>query len=204
MEHVHTLEKMAPRNEITLLPVPATIEPVGPSPVERMRSEFAVFGLPFGRWQTLEAFDQYLHRWQQKSLLTKLHVIGAADEKFDPRSKAILSAYPSETVVLHGELAASQISQLLHRAQFALTTADDATWSKSSTLMAYAAHGCNVVSLSKSPNEPLCWTVLADEVGALNDSELRRRADGMRQWYESHAEWRIIAAKISELIKTCR
>jgi len=70
--------------------------------------------------------------------------------------------------------------------------------------MAYAAHGCNVVALAKSPNQPLCWTVLADEVSAIKDSELGRRAKTMQHWYESHAEWRIIAAKISELIETYR
>lgn len=187
-----------------MLPVPATIEPVGAAPAERNRSEFVVFGLAFGRWQTLRAFDSRILRWRKDNVLTKLHVIGAPDQKFDRRSETLLSAHPPETVVRHGELHASRISELLHRVQFALTTADDATWSKSTTLMAYAAHGCNVVSRSRSPNEPLCWTVLADEVGSVADPELRHRADAMRQWYETHAEWRIIAAKISELIETCR
>src|SRR4029079_5916074 len=111
---------------------------------------------------------------------------------------------PPEMVMRHGQLEPARISELLHRAQFALTTADEATWSKSSTLMAYAAHGCNLISLSKRPNEPLCWAVPADEVSTINDPELGRRADAMQRWYESHAEWRIIAAKISDLIETRR
>jgi len=66
--------------------------------------EFVVFGLPFGRWQTLRAFDSHIRRWQQDGLLTKLHVIGAPDQKFDLRSNALLSAHEPETVIRHGEL----------------------------------------------------------------------------------------------------
>ena len=133
-----------------------------------------------------------------------MHLIGVADQKFDLRSDALLRTHEQEMIVRHGALDGTRVSQLLHRAQFALTTVDEATWSKSTTFMAYADHGCNIVSLATSPNEPLCWTIPADEVGIINDSELRRRADAMQRWYESHADWRIIAAKISELIETCR
>jgi hypothetical protein len=177
-EHIRTVAKLSPHTKLCLLPVPSTIEPVGSPPPDRARSEFVIFGLPFSRWQTLQAFDS--------------------------RSTALLRTHEQDMIVRHGALDAARVSQLLHRAQFALTTADEATWTKSTTFMAYAAHGCNIVSLSTSPNEPYCWTIPAHEVGIINDSELRRRADAMQRWYESHADWRIIAAKISELIETCR
>src|SRR5205823_5774515 len=133
-----------------------------------------VFGLPFSRWQTLETFDSCIRAWQEKGILTKLHLIGPTDNKFDLRSERLIEGYPEPaTVVRHGEIPAVEVSRILSGIRFALTTANDLTWSKSTTLMAYFAHGCVVVADEESNSEPLSWTIRPKEVETLSTDELR-------------------------------
>ncbi|HEY4284830.1 MAG TPA: hypothetical protein VGM62_17340, partial [Chthoniobacterales bacterium] len=162
---------------------------------------FVIFGLPFSRWQTLEAFDPCIRAWQEGGILTKLHLIGPADIKFDTRSNRLISEYSQPgTVIRHGEITAVEVSKVLSVARFALTTANDLTWSKSTTLMAYLAHGCAVVADEESNKEPLSWAIRPKEVETLSTDQLRSKADAGRRWYQDHAEWNVLAGKISELI----
>src|SRR5206468_1673043 len=49
-EHVRILEKLSSHRNIPCLPVPANIENVGTEQRDRERTEFIIFGLPYGRW----------------------------------------------------------------------------------------------------------------------------------------------------------
>lgn len=201
-DHLAILQQISGRQDIQLVPVPSNIEPTAWGKASRAPTEFAIFGLPYGRWRTLEAFDREIQQWLAKNVMTKLHLIGPTDEKFDARSETLIQAYRNPNVVMkHGELAAETISELLSNVQFALTTVDELTWNKSGTLMAFLAHGCSVVSRNKSSLEPLVWNVMPEEVGTINFDNLQRRAEAARNWYQTNADWEILAGTISRWIE---
>ena len=200
-EHVQTLEKLSRHHKIACFPVASNIEHHGDARQQRVRSEFVIFGMSYGRWQTLRAFDNSIRSWQHDGALTKLHLIGPIDEKFDVRSEALIGNYPRPGIVIrHGEISPEQISSLLSTAQFALTTADELTWSKSTTLMAFLAHGCVTVSKSIFEFEPLSFAITPDTATSASDALLQAKSDAGREWYNSNADWKVLATQISTLI----
>jgi len=199
-EHVAKLERISGRRDVHCVPVGSNIELFEFPIHQRKRTEFVVFGLPFGRWQTLEMFNREIRSWQDDGYLAKLHLIGPRDAKFDRRSDRLIETYPNRTsVVIQGEMPPAEISRLLASAQFALSNAGPENWSKSSTFMAYAAHGCAVVSESKSESVPLSFVVQPGEVATISDGELRERTESLREWYARNAAWDVIARRISEI-----
>lgn len=199
-EHVKILQEMSGRDDVQLVPVPTNVEPIAKQS-SRLKTEFVIFGLPYGRWRTLEMFDSEIREWSARNLLTKLHLIGPQDDKFDSRSETLIRSYPNPNLVVrYGELSPEKISELLSTAEFALTTVEKSTWSKSGTLMAFLSHGCAVVSKNKSTVEPLVWNVMPQEIPDIGSSELRARTDAARRWYETNAAWDVLARKISDWI----
>jgi hypothetical protein len=200
--HAATLAKISGRSDIHWFPVAPNIEPAaGPSRTTN-RTEFVIFGLPYGRWETLQMFHRHIGSWQKSGVLTKLHLIGPRDKKFDLRSARLIESYPDRTVVeQHGELSAGKVSRLLYRSQFGLTNANDLTWSKSTAFMAYVAHDCNVVTQSKFNFEPLSFAFAPDDVATASDVELCRRITVLREWFEDNADWEILAGKIFDLVE---
>ena len=200
-EHVDKLTKISGRHDVHLVPVPSNIEPPANSSSQRSGTEAVLFGLPFGRWQTLQLFDRELREWQTSGRITKLHVIGPGDEKFSARARDIIRGWPKpEIAIEHGMLSPPEVSELLLRAQFGLSNATAQTWSKSAVFMAYAAHGCAVVAKMKSESGPLCFAIAPEEVPTISDVDLSARAASLKNWYEDNASWNVIAQKISQLL----
>jgi len=200
-EHVDKLERVSGRREVYLIPVGSNIEPANDFSERRARTEFVIFGLPFGRWQTLQMFDREIRSWQETGRLTKLHLIGPHDENFDGRSDRLIATWPNpEVVVRHGMLPALDVSKLLARVQFGLTNATVENWGKSSAFMACAAHGCAIVAKTKSESPPLSFTITAAEISAISDLDLAARARLLKEWYDANADWDVIAAKIAGLL----
>jgi len=200
-EHARLLEEISRHREVPCLPVPSNIESKGDIHRQRARTEFVIFGLPFGRWQTLQLFDAQIRNWQENGVLTKLHLIGPLDKKFDARSEALLQLYPRPNVVVrHGQLDAADVSRILSGVRFAFTMATDANWSKSGTLMAFLLHGCVVIAKSRSATEPLSWAITPEQVVALPDEELEAKITEARRWYDQNADWKVLAQKVASLI----
>ena len=199
-DHVKKLEQISGRANIHWLPVPSNILATPVSPGPRVRAEFVIFGLPFGRWQTLQLFDAEIRSWQEGGHLTRLHLIGPRDQKFDARSDQLTDGWRNPNIaVRHGMLPAADISKLLASAQFGLSNATEENWSKSTVFMAFASHGCAVVSKVKSETAPLRFTVAPEELATMSEVDLGERTGALRQWYEQHAHWNVIAGKISVL-----
>jgi glycosyltransferase involved in cell wall biosynthesis len=199
-EHAKKLEQISGRADIHWLPVPSNILATPVSPGPRGRTEFVIFGLPFGRWQTLQLFDAEIRSWQDRGHLTRLHLIGPRDRKFDARSDQLINGWRNPNIVMRrGMLPAADISRLLSRAQFGLSNATVENWGKSTVFMAFASHGCAVVSKTRSETAPLRFAVAPDELVTMSDVDLRERTKALRQWYEQHAHWNVIARKISAL-----
>jgi hypothetical protein len=187
------------------LPVAANVEPAANISTQRSLTEYVIFGLAYGRWQTLQAFHEHIRQWQTNGRLTRLHLIGPSDKKFDARSNALVGSYPNpDVVVRHGELSSEEVSRLLFQARFAFTTATESNWSKSGTLMAYLAHGCVIIANDRSTVEPLSLAIAPGDVGILSDRELETRGNESRKWYETHLDWRILARNVSDIIESSK
>jgi hypothetical protein len=148
--------------------------------------------------QTLQRFASAIAAWARTGKITRLHVIGPRDERLAVDESAILTgAGVSEITTVHGALSATQVSDLLHRSQFALTNVTDETWSKSGVFMACAAHRCAVVADISSTTAPLQFVVRPDQVATIDDAELARRTSALREWYSANAGWPVVAARFA-------
>jgi hypothetical protein len=200
--HARVLRRISKRNDVHVFPVGSNILPnEKATPPMRVPTEFAVFGLPFGRYQTLQLFEREIAAWQNSGVMTRLHLIGPGDARLDLLSREILGRTPQPGMaVYHGALPPSEICSLLLRTQFGLTHATPENWSKSGAFMAYAAQQCTVVGKMKSAAPPLCFTLLPEEVGAVGVNEANERARLLNDWYRRNADWDVIAQKIARLI----
>jgi hypothetical protein len=161
----------------------------------------AVFGLPFGRWQTLQLFDSRLRQWQTSGRLTKLHIVGPNDDKFSPQSRELVRTWPNTDIVVdHGILSPAGVSGILSHIRFGLSNANAETWSKSAVFMAYAAHGCAIIAEINSQAEPLRFVVGPEEVLTISDIDLAARTASLKNWYERNANWSVVAQQISALL----
>ncbi len=194
-EHITKLEKISGRKDAHLVPVPSNIDAPENISGPRARTEAVVFGLPFGRQQTLQLFDLELRSWQESGRLTKLDIIGPRDEKNSvPANGAV--------VIEHGMLPPPEVSALLLRAQFGLSNATSSNWSKSAVFMAYASHGCAVVGKMRSKAEPLCFTVAPEEVAQISDVDLSKRTAALKDWYDRNASWKVVGQQTSKMFSS--
>ena len=202
--HVAILRKLSGREDIHFLPVGSNIEPVANSAQPRLSTEFIIFGLPFGRLQTLRAFDAEIRSWQASRRLTALHLIGPEDEKFTAQANELMDRWPQPAIaVRHGMLPSADISRLFARAQFALTNVTSETWSKSGAFMACAAMGCAaVIKTGETQSVPLSHAVTASEVQKISDVELASRTVSLKAWYYQNADWSVTAKRLAALSET--
>ncbi len=200
-QHAALLRKLSGRDDLHCLYVGSNIEPVASSPEPRITTEFIIFGLPFGRWQTLRIFASEIRRWQAARRLTALHLIGPDDQKFTAQANELIDAWPTpSSAVRHGLLPAPDVSRLFARAQFALTNVTAETWSKSGAFMACAATGCAAVIKAGGPQlVPLSSAILAEEVEKISDAELASRTVSLKAWYYQNADWNVTAGRLAAL-----
>jgi hypothetical protein len=198
--HVVILRELTGRN-VHYLPVGSNIAPVTNSSVPRRRTEFVVFGLPFGRLQTLNLFQEEIERWLTEGRLTTLHLIGPGDEKFSPQEDTLINRWARPGVVIrHGLLPESEVASLLGQAGFALTNVTNDTWSKSGAFMACAVTGCTVAIKGERPDAaPLSYAVSPDELGTISESDLVSRTSSLKAWYYENADWKVTGRRLAML-----
>ncbi|HEV3409947.1 MAG TPA: glycosyltransferase [Chthoniobacterales bacterium] len=198
--HVRQLRRLSGRDDVELLLVPSNIEPLYESTPARARREFLIWGLPFGRLQTLQLFDEHIRRWQADGVLTKLHVSGPQEGDFVARAEALISQWPRPDVVQrHNALGPTASARLLQSTGFALTNVSVETWSKSGVFMACAATRCPVVVKTKAETVPLCYTITPEEVASITDAEVENRTAALEGWYRTNADWPVIAARMAAI-----
>jgi hypothetical protein len=199
--HAAILRKLSGRDQIHRLPVGSNIEPVASAAQARVPTEFIVFGLPFGRWQTLQLFDQEIRGWQRSERLTTLHLVGPDDEKFSRPANELISGWPNPgAAVRHGFLPDAEVARLFARSQFALTNVTSENWSKSGVFMACAATGCAaVIKSGDAQSAPLSHAIAAREVEKITEAERASRTGSLKVWYYENADWRVTAKKLAAL-----
>ncbi|HEX8678389.1 MAG TPA: hypothetical protein VF683_00390, partial [Chthoniobacterales bacterium] len=201
--HAAELSTISGGRVVSIMPIGSNIEAGSDVHEEsRSRGEFVVFGLPFGRLQTLQKFDQHITRWRAAGLLQQLHIIGPDGEVFAAQADALISRWSaSDFVMRHGVLSSADVARMLRRAQFALTNATAETWSKSGAFMACAANGCPMVITERASGGPLIHTIAATEVDSMSPGEAESRAAKLKAWYDANADWPVVAAKVMSLVR---
>lgn len=201
--HASVLRRWSNGGPVHWFPVPSNIpapEAIGAAP-QRTRGEFVIFGLPYTRFQTLRMFEKWIAAWRRSGRLRKLHLIGPRDEKFAPQADHLLvKLLERPDIVHHGELSASEVSKQLAGVECCLSNSTDRTWSKSGTLMAYAAHGCAVITQDASAHPPLNLTIAATAIESASEADVLEKGEQLRQWYEANATWELTAKRIADLI----
>ena len=200
--HASVLRRWRLRSAVHWFPVPSNIPPPEIAPVEQKRpGRFVIFGLPYTRLLACRLFREFFAEWRREGRMTQLHLIGPRDQKFSPEATQILAQTLSTAdVVDRGELSAAEVSRELLSAEFCLSSSDEKTWSKSGTFMAYAAHGCAVITPVAAAIEPLCYATGARDLIAAPRALLREKSEQLRRWYFAHADWSHAAHRIAELI----
>jgi hypothetical protein len=199
--HVTILRKLSGRDDVHFIPIGSNIEPVASPSQSRIETEFIIFGLPFGRWQTLQLFDSEIRGWQATGRLTTVHLIGPEDGKFAAQANELIAGWPKPGgAERHGLLPDADVARLFARARFALTNVTPETWSKSGAFMACAATGCAAVIKSGDTQfEPLSYAIAANEVEKISEAELASRTVSLKAWYYQNADWAVIAKRLATL-----
>lgn len=198
--HVRQLRRLSGREDVELLLISSNVEPSPDTVPARARGEFLIWGLPFGRWQTLQLFDAHIRQWQSNGVLTKLHISGPQEGEFVARAQALMGAWPKpETVQSHGPLNPADSVRLLQSVGFALTNVSAETWSKSTVFMACAATRCPLVMKTPADVVPLCYAIAPEEITSITDAEIEQRTAALENWYRTNADWPVIAARMNAL-----
>jgi hypothetical protein len=202
--HAAKLRKLSRRADIHVLPIGSNIELAAAGGSDgRKATEFVLFGLSFGRLQTLQSFAADVPRWHEIGRLAKLHVIGPQEDAFSAKAHRLMSAWPASIeIIRHGRLPSAEVSRLLQTATFALTNVNEETWSKSSAFMACATHRCAVI-IAAAPSQapPLSYAIAASEVGAISPEEVESRTSALADWAAQNASWPVIASRIASLLR---
>lgn len=168
----------------------------------RVPADFLIFGLSFTQLLTVKSFAEELAYWASTGLLRRLHLVGPTDgSSFSKAINELLSSIlSSHQVIHHGVLEVSEISHLLQTVGFCLTQVTEKNYYKSTTFMAYAAHGCPVISRISSTSLPLNFLVRPNELEARPYEEFAPRALSLREWYFREADWPLAAKKIASYL----
>lgn len=201
--HAQALRQLTTRSEVHVLPIGSNIELVRDERSARSATEFAIFGLPFGRLQVVRAFDAHVRHWHAGGQLTQVHVIGPTGDEFTSEAETVMRAWPASlSIVRHGMLPSPDVSRLLQRARFALTNVTSETWNKSGAFMACASHRCGVVIDGPRPHfVPLTHAIGAEEVDTISAHEVERRTAALANWAEENAAWPAIASRMAALLE---
>jgi hypothetical protein len=197
------IRRLTPDREVQVAPIGSTVVPVSlHTSVSREAGLFVLFGRQGTRVHALRTLGPSLARLHSKGRLQKLVTAGGGSE-FDAQERDALqqSGLPESAVDLRGYLPAGELSGLLHRAEFGIS---DQTWesvTKSTTFMAYASHGLNIVSpfAGVEARQPFTWLTSADELASSSsDMEglLPERSQRLSRWYRETADWPMIAQQM--------
>jgi hypothetical protein len=129
--------------------------------------------------------------------ITKIITVGAGNGTFADEERQLLTGFRlKEGFEQRGHQEEDQISNLLSVSSYGLSAQDELSLTKSSVIMAYAAHGLNVVNAAagQDKTEPNCLFISPDELlGGLSETELAARAQRLKAWQENTSSWQLIA-----------
>lgn len=196
------LRKLEPTAAVEVLPVGSNITPRAGLRASREPGLAVLFGLQGARLRTLRMMAADLKALASAAFLTRLITMGGSNTPDGDREELELlrGLALSQGVEQTGALPEGEISDWLARASFSISAEDELSLTKSSTCMAYAAHGLNILSPFADANkpEPLSRFIPPTELlRGLSADELATRAEGLRVWQERVASWSRIADRFA-------
>ncbi|CAN5473374.1 hypothetical protein BH18VER1_BH18VER1_18880 [soil metagenome] len=200
------LQTLAPDTNVEVLPVGTNIRVGGELAVDRAGDVAVLFGLVQTRCRTLETMQAELKALAEARVFSKIITIGAADSGNDlEKEQRLLSGLRlTDGYDGRGALEESAVSRIMSGAMFGISAQDELSVTKSGTLMAYAAHGLNILSPHASCHKsaPLCWfTSPAELLQTVSRAELVARSRHLREWQEETAAWPVIAEKFARALQ---
>ena len=192
---------------VTVLPAGSNIPlPAAPSPA-RERGLFVLFGAGLTRLRCLRAMRDDLTALANLGGLRRLVLLGINQGEAIAREEAetlreIFSASAGLAEAL-GERPATEIAAWLSRAEFGLSFQNEANFTKSGTLMAYLEHGLDVLSPFAGAARPAPFSSMThpSELLAAAASVPPERGRALRAWYETHADWPLLAAAFARALR---
>jgi hypothetical protein len=198
-EHLRGLE---PECAVEVLPVGSNIEPVPSATSDRDPGVAVLFGLEGSRVRALKSMHSDLEALGTRGVIRRIITAGADSGEQERRLLAELPLV--DGFEQRGALPDREISELLLRGSFGISAQDELSLTKSGTFMAYAAHGLNIISPhgDRAKPEPLCWLTRPGELLAgVDDAELERRAESLREWQRRTASWPQIAKQFARALQ---
>lgn len=209
LHQAERLRSLVPSAKISWIPVGTNIMPtqaVNTSFTQRSPKEFLIFGLQYTRLLTIQELSNSLKKLYSRGLLEQLHLIGPLETRWDSEEKQLLAEIlPAHAVKFHGVIPPEQVSQLLHHVGFSIIGQPPENLTKSSTFMAFASHGCNVLSpyAATTAVEPVCYLthpqeLLQDKFSDI-ENNLVARGQNLWNWYKVNADWQSNTNKIAKM-----
>ena len=200
------LSALSPRCPIQVLPVGSNIARVQTTDGDREPGLAVLFGLQRSRIRALREMRPALKSLGSAKQIRKIVTAGAgqSQEGNDEEFTLLMELELIDGFEQRGPLPEEKISQLLSIGAFALSAQDDLSVTKSGTLMAYAAHGLNIISCyaGASRPEPLSLMTSPDELlRGLSPQELEARGERLRLWQEQTSAWPHIAREVAQALK---
>jgi hypothetical protein len=200
------LESLSPRCPIQLLPVGSNIRRIEVAEGERENGFAVLFGLQHSRLRALRMMHSELKALGTLGMLRKIVTAGGGQSRMgDDEEAALLTELElTEGFDQRGPLPEEKISELFATCEFAISSQDELSITKSGTFMAYAAHGLNIISCyaDASKPAPLSLLISPDELmKGIAPTELESRAEKLQQWQERTADWPNIANQVNRVLE---
>ncbi len=200
------LQALVPKGAVQLLPVGSNVYPSREPRYDREGGVAVLFGLLPTRCRTLQAMRTELKSLARAGAISKIISIGVGDsaEELQREHALLTELHLRDGVEQRGALAESVVSGIMLEAMFGISAQDEPSITKSSTLMAYGAHGMNIISPFAGPERspPLCWfTKPAELLEGITAAELADRARHLRDWQQRTASWPYIAEQFAHALQ---
>lgn len=201
------IKKLDADKEVTVVPVGSNFEPVADRQIEREKGLYVLFGRQGTRIHALREFGAELKKLHDLGRLKKLVMLGGGggSEMLRTEEQILNGLLPSDAFEISGFKKAATLSDYLSRAEFAVSCQTWSSVTKSTTFMAYAAYGTNIVSpfAGKDSRVPFNWLTSVDEIadgGEEIEKAALQRSARLKAWYEANASWPMIAEKFRKVL----
>ncbi len=199
------LTALSPQSNVEVLPVGANIRPIQALNEDREAGTAVLFGLQLNRIRALRKMGRDLKALGAAKLIRKIITVGGGQSRAGDEEEfaCLMELDLAEGFDQSGPLPEEKISELLLSSAYGISVQDDLSIMKSGTLMAYAAHGLNVLSCyaASDKSEPLSLMIAPEELlRGIEQSEMRTRGVKLRQWQERTSSWPQIASRVMQAL----
>jgi hypothetical protein len=195
--YAESLSYRVKKTNLKTLPIGSNIIPIqDPRLSERKLGSWVLFGKQGSRIVSLKALGPKLADLNRHGCLMNLIVVGSSDgQQLEQEECTLLRSFlPINSYVRTGLLSNERISEILLNAEHGILAQTPESYTKSTILMAYSAHGVLPVVAYRSPLT-FSWMRSVDDLLAINSDNLQLGSlrDEMLSWYQLTGSWSTIA-----------